>query len=81
MVPNIRSSKLRLAHLHDIHADLLRKMTVLARLRELVEQKEVALRSKRASHMRSTTTLPTKSGDPSGRHSQTGAIDLPPASS
>jgi hypothetical protein len=72
MVPNIRSSKLRLALLQDIHADLLSKMTELAMLRELVEQKEAALRSKRASHKKSMTTLPTKSGDPSGRHSQAG---------
>jgi hypothetical protein len=41
-------------------------------LRELVEQKEAALRSKLASDKKSTTALPTNSGDPSDHHRPTG---------
>jgi|KBSMisStandDraft_5_1062788.scaffolds.fasta_scaffold2562420_2 hypothetical protein len=55
----------RLHQLEDDAADLVRKFAELAMLRELVEQKESALRTQRASHERSTTTLPTKSRDPS----------------
>ena len=53
-------------------ADLVRKFAELAMLRELVEQEESALRSNRASHKRSTTTLPTKSRDPSDHHRAAG---------
>jgi hypothetical protein len=50
------------------NAELLRKFAELATLRELVRQKEAALRAKRASGERSTTMLPIRAGDPSRRH-------------
>ena len=62
----------RLHQLKKDVADLLRNFAELAMLRELVEQKEAALRSKLASDKKSTTALPTNSGDPSDHHRPTG---------
>jgi hypothetical protein len=72
MTSKVKPAGDRLHQLANDAADLVRRFAELAMLRELVEQKEAALRSKRASHKRSTTTLPTKSGDPSGHHRQAG---------
>ena len=72
MTSNVQTAGDRLHQLANDTADLVRKFAELATLRELVEQKEAALRTKRASHKRSTTTLPTKSGDPSDHHRAAG---------
>ena len=68
MTGKVRSASDRLHQLENDNADLVRKFAELATLRELVRQKEAALRTKPASHERSTIILPTKSGDPSGHH-------------
>jgi hypothetical protein len=65
MVPNIGSSMLRLAHLQDMHADLLRKMAVLARLRKQVERKEAALHVQAASRKQLRQMQLANAGDPS----------------
>ncbi|MEH2572692.1 hypothetical protein V1272_002027 [Bradyrhizobium sp. AZCC 1708] len=53
------------------NTEILRKFAELATLRELVRQKEAALRAERAYRERSTTMLPIKAGDHSRRHYRT----------
>ena len=65
MVPNVGSSKLRLAYLQDIHGDLLRKMAALATLRKQVERREEALHAKVASRNQLRQKQMAKTGDPS----------------
>ena len=72
MTSNVPTASDRLHQLANDNADLVRKFAELATLRQLVEQKDSALRSKRASHKRSTTTWPTKSHDPSDHHRPAG---------
>ena len=72
MTSKVQTADDRLHQLADDAADLVRKFAELAMLRELVEETESALGIKRASHKRSTPTLPTKSRDPSDHHRAAG---------
>jgi hypothetical protein len=65
MVPNIETSKLRLAHLQDMHADLLRNMAVLARLRKQVARKEAALHAQVVARKQLRQMHLANAGDPS----------------
>jgi hypothetical protein len=65
---NVQTPSYYLYQLEKDNAEQLRKFAEFATLRELVRQKEAALRAKRASRERSTTMLPIKAGDPSPRH-------------
>ena len=46
MGPNTESSNSRLSYLENIHADLVEKVSALARLRKQVQRKEAALHAK-----------------------------------
>ena len=65
MVPNVESSSVRLSHLQDIHADLLRKVGELAILRKQVQLEEAALQAKVASRNHLRKMLPINAGDSS----------------
>jgi hypothetical protein len=68
MVPNIESLNVRSSLLQDTHADLLRKMDELARLRRQVQLREAALHAKATSQNRLRKMLPTTARAPSYRH-------------
>jgi hypothetical protein len=57
MRANVQIPSYYLHQLDKDNAELIRKFAELATLREQVRQKEAALRTKRASHERSATTL------------------------
>jgi hypothetical protein len=67
----VQTASYYLYQLEKDNAELLRKFVELGTLRELIRQKEAAVRAKRASRERSTTMLPIKAGDPSRRHDRT----------
>ncbi|MFG3593312.1 hypothetical protein [Bradyrhizobium sp. RDI18] len=65
MRATLQTASDRLHQLKNDNIDLDRKFAELANLRELVRQKEAALRAERAYSERPANQLPTKRADPS----------------
>ena len=67
MGPNAKGSNSRLSYLQEIHADLVKKLSALARLRKQIEREEAALHAKIASQKQQRDMNRTRPVDTSPR--------------